>query len=206
MINILDPQVRRQLEQERNRLTQERDRLVKQAISQVEDEFESAIANLNSLLDGSSSSSKKAAAAAPKVATATRGRKAAAGTGKRGPKAAAAPKAPKATAAKSGRGIAKAKGKKAGGAAAASSGAFSVQALKPEFEGMEAIDAIVKVVKASPKKVFTTEDILDAVYPPIPEGEVTNARKSVGVVLSWATRRGAVVRVQKNPATFQAKK
>jgi hypothetical protein len=205
MINILDPQVRRQLEQERNRLTQERDRLVQQAISQVEDEFESAIANLNSLLGGSTSSSKKAAAAAPKVATATKGRKAGVGTGKRGPKAAAA-KAPKATAAKSGRGIAKAKGKKPGAAAAASSGAFSVQALKPEFEGMEAIDAIVKVVKASPKKVFTTEDILDAVYPPIPEGEVTNARKSVGVVLSWATRRGAVVRVQKNPATFQAKK
>jgi hypothetical protein len=202
MINILDPQVRRQLEQERNRLTQERDRLVQDAVEKVQEEFESAIASLNSLLGGSASSAsprgaKAAAAAAAPVAVAPRGRK---GVGSR--KATAAKSGAAKGTAKPGRGIAKVK--KASTAAA--SGTFNVQALKSEFDGLTAIDAIVKVVKAAPKKVFTTEDILDAVYPPIPDSEVTNARKSVGVVLSWATRRGAVVRVQKNPATFQAKK
>jgi hypothetical protein len=193
MVNVLTSQVRQQLEQERTRLSQQRDRLVKQAIAKVETEFETTIASLNALLDGSSRNAKKPTAATTAIAKVETG-----GIATKGRKAAGSNQKP---AVKPVRGTTtKAKSKlKAGGT-------FNVQTLKAEFSNMTANDAIIKVINASPKKVFTTEDILAAVYPPISEGDVPNARKSIGVVLSWATRRGNVVRVQKTPATFQAKK
>ena len=81
---------------------------------------------------------------------------------------------------------------------------FDGKVLKPEFEGLAPIDAMVQVIQQSPEQSFDAEAVIRAVYDEVDESELPKAKRSVKITLVLGVKKGLLEKVQDHPPMFKA--
>jgi hypothetical protein len=187
--SVLTSDFRQQLEQQRSRLQKEREGIIAQAAQAVD----ANIAHINALLGGGATEAAAAPTKRPynrkqPIATKTpRGRK---------PKTEAlVDKAPKSKSTAS-----KARKVKAPKAKATTS---EFPALKAEYASLTPAQASVQAFKAAPKKVFTVDDVIAAIYGPIDDAQMARTRQRIGVMLGHSARRQECVKIDGETAQYR---
>ena len=172
--SILSDQTRQHLEQERLRLSNDRETIIQTAVEQATAAIDLALQHLNSLL-GDESMSNSHGNYLPSEAVMQ-------------PEASTSQLV---TQPKGKRGQQKAK-------------PFDGKVLKPEFEGLAPIDAMVQVIQQSPGQSFDAETVIRAVYDEFDEAELLKAKRSVKITLVLGVKKGLLEKVQDHPPLFKA--
>lgn len=81
---------------------------------------------------------------------------------------------------------------------------FDGKVVKPEFEGLSPIDAMVQVIQQSPGQSFDAEAVIHAVYGEFDEAELPKAKRSVKITLVLGVKKGLLEKVQDHPPLFKA--
>jgi hypothetical protein len=189
---VLSDESRQQLEHERSRLINERDAIV-QAVTA---EIDRTLQNLNALLDIEPPHSDSSQASSVPVSRKGRpkGQKKSTVTNSSALSSSVVPARQKdASDQKPSRGRTKRKAQ-----------VFDAKALKREFKGMAALQAMVRVMAIAPlDQTFSTDDMIQGVYGTFENMELSHARKSVAGVLARGVRQGLLEKVQNTPARFK---
>ncbi len=173
--SILSDEARQQLEQERSRLSNDRETIIQTAVQQATAAIDFALQQLNSLL-GDEPMSNGHANYLPES------------------EAVVQPKA------STDQAVTKSKGKRGQQKAKP----FDGKVLRPEFEGLSPIDAMVQVIQQSPEQAFDAETVIDAVYDDFDEAELPKAKRSVKITLVLGVKKGLLEKVQDHPPMFKA--
>jgi hypothetical protein len=199
--SVVSDSFKQQLEQERSRLLTERDAIIEAAIAQATAEIDQTIANLNSFLGGE--------AVALEDVTPSNGRKKTGRGPGRKPKAvveepeAAPARASKVKAAVPVRGT-RAKPPVERSKARAASPAVDLP-LKRQFKNLTQTQATYKVLADAPDHIFSTDEVIAALYLSLNEDQQAAARKSIGLVLGRGSYQGKIEKVQEDPKLFKHK-
>jgi hypothetical protein len=189
---VLSDESRQQLEHERSRLINERDAIV-QAVTA---EIDRTLQNLNALLDIEPPHSDSSQASSVPVSRKGRpkGQKKSTVTNSSALSSSVVPARQKdASDQKPSRGRTKRKAQ-----------VFDAKALKREFKGMVALQAMVRVMAMAPSdQTFSTDEMIQGVYGTFEDTELSHARKSVAGVLTRGVRQGLLEKVQNTPARFK---
>lgn len=201
--NVLTDAFRRQLEQERLRLINERDTIVQAAINQATAEIDRSLDCIDALLgvptahenNGSTQAKLVEQESAPSPKQSTQRKVAAQKAKPSSPTPKQKDTQPSKQASKS---------EPAAKSKPAAQETASLKDLKREFKDLTPAQAIERVIMQSPKQVFTTEDVIRAIYGTLDQAAMPKARQSVALMLSHGKRRGDYIKVQEEPAQFQA--
>lgn len=179
MSSILTKDLKSNLEETRSRLLSEREALIQAAQSEAEAELDRTLQYIEQLLGGSRDTEPISPQASKPSASPTKSK------GKGKGKAASAPAETKQT------------------RSSKSSKSFDASALKAEFKSMKPMDAIVQILGDS-KEPLSIDDLIEQLYEPFDQVDISKARMSVAITSKHAERRGLLRKVQDNPSRFQA--
>ena len=173
--SILSDETRQQLEQERSRLSNDRATIIEAAVQQATKAIDLALQQLNSLL-GDESTSNGHESYLPELEAVVQSK------------------------ASSDQSVTKSKGKRG----QQKTKPFDGKVLKPEFDGLSPIDAMVQVIQQSPEQSFDAEAVIRAVYDEFDEAELPKAKRSVKITLVLGVKKGLLEKVQDHPPLFKA--
>ncbi|MGG6267094.1 hypothetical protein ACQ4M3_13085 [Leptolyngbya sp. AN03gr2] len=180
---VLSEETRKQLEQERDRLMSDRDRIMSEMMSLISAEVDQTIQTLNALLNGSSEvnvavlePSESAIAQLDDVASSTQ------------------QKTPRRTGTKK----TNAKDKERLPVLA-----FNAKQLKSNFKGLGVVEAVVQLMQQNSEQVYELDDLITALYEKFDESDLSKARKTLGVTLMHAARKGTIDQVGKKPSRYK---
>ncbi len=172
--SILSDQTRQHLEQERSRLSNDRETIIQSAVEQATAAIDLALQHLNSLLGDESMSNSHGNSLPSKAVMQSE--------------------------TSTSQLVTKSKGKQGQQKAKP----FDGKVLKPEFEGLAPIDAMVQVIQQSPEQPFDAETVIRAVYDEFDEAELLKAKRSVKITLVLGVKKGLLEKVQDHPPLFKA--
>ncbi|MCY7321993.1 MAG: hypothetical protein LH660_09410 [Phormidesmis sp. CAN_BIN36] len=173
--SILSDETRQHLEQERSRLNNDRETIIQTAVEQATAAIDLALQHLNSLL-GDESISNSHENQLPDL------------------------EAEMQSEVSTSQSVTKSKGKRGQQKAKP----FDGKVLRPEFEELSPIDAMVQVIQQSPGRSFDAEAVIRAVYDEFDEAELPKAKRSVKITLVLGVKKGLLEKVQDHPPLFKA--
>jgi hypothetical protein len=207
--SVLSSDFRTQLEQQRDRLASERDAIVQAAVEHATTTIDANLAHINALL-GNSDSPTQAEPPAVKSSTKTKQKKAALeseiepkGTRKKRilKSAAVFQESPALETVKEKSTVSKAsKPSKVASKASKSNG---VPSLKAEFKNMDLASAIPIVFNQDPDRLFSVDNVIEALYGSVDEDIMGKSRQRIGVSLGHSLKREEIIRIQDKPAIYQ---
>ena len=190
--SVLSPDFTKQLEQQLSRLQNEREDIIAQAAQAVD----TNIAHINALLGSGEASEAPAkrtynrrASEEPEV------RIKRAYNRKQPLTTAAEPNSPKSKSTAS-------KAKRVNSPKSRPSSS-NFPALKSDYAGMTPAHAIVALLKAKPRQVFTIDEVIAGIYGAIDEAQMPKTRQRTGVTLGHCMRRQECVKVDGEISLYQ---
>ncbi len=81
--------------------------------------------------------------------------------------------------------------------------AFDAKRLKRKFKGKSLREAIVQVMQQDSAQIYTSDDLMAALYDQFDEAEISRARKTLGATLMHSVRAGTVERIGEKPSHYK---